>query len=284
MSDQAEKLRSRLLNRRNVIPAKTIAVASGKGGVGKSNFTINFALKLIEYNKKVLIIDFDIGMGNVDILLGVSPHRSIVDLFSGSTSIGQIVEQGPGGLEYISGGSGLSEIFTLNNERADYFFKQFNELINTYDFILFDMGAGVSRDSLYFMASADEVIIVTTAEPTSITDAYGVIKHLVSYDSRLPIKVLLNRTLTKESGGVTFERLEQAALKFIKKKITFLGSLPDDHKVMKSVLAQVPFVTAEPDSKAAKAVQTITQRYLHLPVAPSNKSFLSKLKSFVKER
>ncbi|MFG6148895.1 MinD/ParA family protein [Halobacillus sp. B23F22_1] len=286
MSDQAENLRNRLKNlSQHEAEAKTIAVASGKGGVGKSNFTINFALKLIQNGKKVLVIDFDIGMGNIDILLGVSPAKSFIDLFNDSTStIEDIVELGPSGLSYISGGSGLREIFTLNHYEMDYFFQQFNELAGSYDFILFDMGAGVTRDSLHFMASADEVFVVTTPEPTSITDAYAVIKHLKNCAPDLPISVLTNRTFNQASADEAFKRLKNAAMKFMDKTITHLGSMPDDRKVMSSVLEQVPFVIKEPRCSASKAVHEITADYLSVPSHNRKISFLSKLKSFVKER
>ncbi|GGF10911.1 flagellum site-determining protein YlxH [Halobacillus andaensis] len=286
MSDQAEKLRNRLRNlSQQQDAAKTVAVASGKGGVGKSNFTINFALKLIQNGKNVLIIDFDIGMGNIDILLGVSPEKSFIDLFNDSTStIEDIVEQGPNGLSYISGGSGLREIFTLNGYKSGYFTQQFTELVDSYDFILFDMGAGVTKDSLYFMASADEVIVVTTPEPTSITDAYAVIKHLMNYVPDLPIRILTNRIVNQTSGKETFNRLEKVAMKFMNKSITHLGSMPDDRKVMSSVLDQVPFVIREPKCSASKAVHKIAEDYLHVPSHNRKNSFLSKLKSFVTER
>ncbi len=285
MSDQAEQLRTCLRDKDVGRTAKIMAIASGKGGVGKSNFTINFAIKLKEHGKKVLLIDFDIGMGNIDILLGVVPQGTIVDLFTQSITIEELIEIGPGDIAYISGGSGLSEIFNLNEERSACFSQQFKKLVHTYDFILFDMGAGITMDSLYFMVSADESIIITTPEPTSITDAYAVIKHLCYFDHGLPIQMVINRVMAKGTAEDTFLRMQKAAMRFLNKELTLLGSLPDDPKVMQSVLDQIPFVIKEQMCPASKAMNRMVEKYLNIPVKTNSPaSFLAKLKSFVTER
>lgn len=284
MNDQAEQLRNRLKNHVPHTRAKTIAIASGKGGVGKSNFTINFALKLIEQQKKVLIMDFDIGMGNIDILLGVSPHHSFVDLFKQNTSIKDIIEEGPHNLSYIAGGSGLSEIFNLDEQKYHYFHYQFEQLVAMYDYILFDMGAGATEDSLLLMSAAEEVVLVTTPEPTSITDAYAMLKHLVNNDSQVEIQVLTNRSISKQSAKDTFERLNMVANKFLDKRVHYLGTIPDDRMVFESVLNQIPFVISHPKSAASKAVHSIVEGYLNEPKQSRDESFLSKLRRFVRER
>ncbi|UOR12711.1 MinD/ParA family protein [Halobacillus amylolyticus] len=282
MADQAEQLRSRLI-RMDMPKAKTMAIASGKGGVGKTNFTINFALKLIEQGKKVLIFDLDIGMGNVDILLGVTPKYSIVHLFQERKDIRDIIESGPNNLAYIAGSSGLTTLFQLDNNSFRYFQQAFEQLTTEYDFILFDMGAGVTEESLHFITSADEAIVVTTAEPTSITDAYAMIKHLIRHDPALPIHVLINRALSDQAGLSTFRRLEAAVEKFLNKQLSNLGVVPDDRAVLKAVTNQLPFVLAQPKSQASRAVGQIAAQYLALK-RPNNEkaeSFISKLKRFV---
>ncbi|UOQ93238.1 MinD/ParA family protein [Halobacillus shinanisalinarum] len=282
MADQAEQLRSRLM-RMDKPKAKTIAVASGKGGVGKTNFTINFALKLIQQGKRVLIFDLDIGMGNVDILLGVTPKYSIVHLFQEQQDIRDMIEAGPNNLDYIAGGSGLSTLFQLDEDRFIYFHQAFEQLTIEYDFILFDMGAGATEDSLHFITSADEVMIVTTPEPTSITDAYAMIKHLIRQNPALPIHVLINRALSAQAGLSTFVRLEAAVKKFLNKQISNLGVVPDDHSVLEAVTNQLPFVLATPKSRASKAVGQIVAQYLILKGLSNHEgeSFISKLKRFV---
>ena len=287
MSDQAERLRNRLKETHIKTRARTIAIASGKGGVGKSNFTINFALKLLEKKKTVLIIDMDIGMGNIDILLGVSPTYSFVDLFNHGRTIRDIIESGPKNLSYIAGGSGLTNIFQLDEEKFRYFQSQFDSLITSYDFILFDMGAGATNDSLHFITAADEAIVVTTPEPTSITDAYAMIKHLVRRENTLPISVLVNRSL-KEQRDSSFTRLHMVVERFLDKQVTQLGIIPDDRAVLKSVNRQEPFVLAHPMSKASKSMELVVTNYLSQQEGKErfveDSTFLSKLKRFVFER
>lgn len=287
MSDQAERLRHRLKQLHSTKRARTIAVASGKGGVGKSNFTINFGLKLIQQDKKVLIIDMDIGMGNIDILLGVTPTYSFVDLFHHGRSIHDIIEIGPNNLSYIAGGSGLSEVFQLDETKFQHFHSQFESLITSYDYILFDMGAGATNDSLNFISAADEAIVVTTPEPTSITDAYAMIKHLVRIEGSLPISILVNRSL-KERTDSSFARLHTVVERFLDKQVFSMGVIPDDRSVLKSVNRQQPFVISEPNSKASKAISRVVDHYLrernHETSNDATPSFLSKLKRFVFER
>ncbi|MFQ3543313.1 MinD/ParA family protein [Halobacillus rhizosphaerae] len=287
MKDQAEQLRNRLKIRDTPAAGKTIAIASGKGGVGKSNFTINFALQLVQLNKKVLIFDLDIGMGNIDILLGVSPRYSIVDLFTKDLTIHDIIELGPNNLSYIAGGAGLANLFQLDESKFEYFQSQFSQLAIAYDYILFDMGAGVSADGLSFISAADEAVVVTTPEPTSITDGYSMIKHLVTKDKNLPIYLLLNRALNVHSGQKAFQRLEKVAEHFLTKTIHSLGVIPEDRSVMQAVAKQIPFCINSPKSKASAAVAGIAKRYVADRIEEKERkesSFLTKLKRFVLER
>ncbi|TGB04788.1 MinD/ParA family protein [Halobacillus salinus] len=287
MSDQAERLRHRLRQMNSKKKARTIAISSGKGGVGKSNFTINFALKLMEHKKRVLIIDMDIGMGNIDILLGVTPRHSFVDLFKNGSSIQEIIESGPNDLSYIAGGSGLTDVFQLDEAMFLHFQSQFESLIASYDYILFDMGAGATNDSLHFISSADESIVVTTPEPTSITDAYAMIKHLVRVEATLPISILVNRSL-KERNDSSFTRLHAVVDRFLEKEVTSLGVMPDDRNVLKAVNRQQPFVLSHPSTKASMAMSAIVQNYLKVErkeqIEEKPSSFLSRLKRFVVER
>ncbi|SFK27198.1 flagellar biosynthesis protein FlhG [Halobacillus dabanensis] len=285
MKDQAELLRHRMKEREPAKQARTIAIASGKGGVGKSNFCLNFALQLTAQQKRVLIFDLDIGMGNIDILMGKTPAHTFVDLFRGNKSIHDIIELGPESLSYIAGGSGLSQIFHLDHEKFLHFQKEFEKLMKSYDYILFDMGAGATDDSLNFIASAQEAIVVTTPEPTSITDGYAMIKHLVKKEEQLPISVLVNRSLHDKSGRQTFERLQMVVRKFLGTEITFLGTIPDDRAVLQAVNRQKPFVLDHPTSKASRSLKNIAAEYIKGDVAPDiPASFMEKLKRFVFER
>ncbi|RDY72138.1 MinD/ParA family protein [Halobacillus sp. SY10] len=285
MKDQAEVLRRRIQEMEGEKQAKTIAIASGKGGVGKSNFCINFALQLMRNDKKVLIFDLDIGMGNIDILMGKSPRRTFVDLFREEMSIRDIIELGPESLSYIAGGSGLSHIFELDQTKFAYFQSEFEELTKSFDYILFDMGAGATQDSLHFISSAHEAIVVTTPEPTSLTDGYAMIKHLVHKDKSLPIKILVNRSLNEKNGRNTFDRLSLVVERFLEAEVALLGVLPDDRSVLEAVNKQRPFVIDRPKSKVSRSLEELVRDYLnesHSHESPL--SFVDKLKRFVFER
>ncbi|WLR46933.1 MinD/ParA family protein [Halobacillus litoralis] len=285
MNDQAEILRRRMQKIEGKRQAKTIAIASGKGGVGKSNFCINFALQLIKKGKKVLIFDLDIGMGNIDILMGKSPKRTFVDLYREELSIRDIIELGPQSLSYIAGGSGLSHIFELDQEKFAYFQSEFEELSQSFDYILFDMGAGATQDSLHFISSAHEAIVVTTPEPTSITDGYAMIKHLVHKDKSLTIKILVNRSLNEKNGRATFERMSLVVKRFLEADVDLLGILPDDRAVLEAVNKQRPFVIDSPKSKVSRSLEELVRVYLNEShVQASAFSFVDKLKRFVFER
>ncbi|MYL48677.1 P-loop NTPase [Halobacillus litoralis] len=285
MKDQAETLRQRMQDMDGKQQAKTIAIASGKGGVGKSNFCINFALQLMRNDKKVLVFDFDIGMGNIDILMGKSPRRTFIDLFREGMSIRDIIELGPESLSYIAGGSGLSTIFELDQAKFAYFQSEFEQLSKSFDYILFDMGAGATHDSLHLISAAHEAIVVTTPEPTSMTDGYAMIKHLVHKDKNLPIKILVNRSLNEINGKATFNRLSLVVKRFLEVEVSLLGVLPDDRSVLEAVNNQRPFVIDRPKSKVSRSLDELARKYLNeYRRQESTFSFVDKLKRFVFER
>ncbi|GAE91608.1 flagellar synthesis regulator FleN [Gracilibacillus boraciitolerans JCM 21714] len=164
MSDQAARLRQKITGLNSQYHAKTIAIVSGKGGVGKSNIALNFSLALANEGKKVLLFDLDIGMGNIDILLGKSSRYSIINMFENNLSIYDIIESGPNSLSYIAGGSGQDHIFYLDEERVNFFIEQLELLLTKYDYIIFDMGAGVTRETIHYILAVDECMLVTTPE------------------------------------------------------------------------------------------------------------------------
>ncbi|SDB88846.1 flagellar biosynthesis protein FlhG [Pelagirhabdus alkalitolerans] len=285
-NDQASQLRQNV-HRHHAKIAKTIAVVSGKGGVGKSNFTLNFALTLAEKEKSVLIVDLDIGMGNVDILLGVQSNYSIVDMYENHLSIHDIIEVGPNSLSYIAAGSGLSNVFHMDQNKFNYFLEQFEALTYEYDYIFFDMGAGATDDSLSYILAADECIVVTTPEPTSMMDAYAMIKHIYQRNMELPFYVLINRAESNKDGKAILSRLQKVTERFLSTSLRPLGIIPYDKVVSKAVIQQVPFTQFDSSSKASKSIQLLTDQYLSGEINIDHKSpssFISRLKSFIKER
>src|SRR5699024_180395 len=262
MSDQAERLRQQIDVNKNTPKGKTIAIVSGKGGVGKSNFAINFCIELVNSGKKPLLIDLDIGMGNVDVLLGRSANKTIVDLLKNMMSASDIVQTNEYGLDYIAGGSAINELFTLSEREKNHFYKQYNELTRMYDYIIFDMGAGVTEESLFFILASDEIIVVTTPEPTSITDSYSMMKHIINKHRHIPIYIVMNRSFSQKSSEFSLERIQRASEQFLNKSIISLGMIPDDKAVPEAVMKQNPYTILRPKSRATRAVKQLTTNYL----------------------
>ncbi|SER06885.1 flagellar biosynthesis protein FlhG [Gracilibacillus ureilyticus] len=281
--DQAAKLRSRIKGVHGKYHAKTVAIVSGKGGVGKSNIALNFGLSLADRGKKVLLFDLDVGMGNIDILLGKSSNSTIIQMFERNLSIYDIIESGPKDLSYIAGGTANHEIFSLDKGKLDYFIEQLELLLREYDYIIFDMGAGVTKESIHFILAADECIVVTTPEPTSLTDAYSMVKHILS-NQETSIYLILNRALKQKQGDETIFRFTEVVKRFLQYDIHPLGVVPDDQAVTKAVLNQNPFVLDNPKSKASEAIIKITNQFLgEMPQKQIGSRFLNKLMNFFAE-
>ncbi|WP_249869767.1 MinD/ParA family protein [Oceanobacillus saliphilus] len=282
--DQAEGLRRKLNSIHTPKEAKTISIISGKGGVGKSNFALNFSLTLMSKQKKVLLFDLDVGMGNIDILMGVRANKTIIDMFERKLSVHQIIETGPNGLSYIAAGTGLTNFFKLSEGDKSHFYEQFKELLQMYDYILFDMGAGVTEDGLFFILASDECIVITTPEPTSLTDAYGMIKHVINNQKTMPVHIVMNRSSTYQEGLKSLTRFKEVVIKFLDVQITPLGIIPDDKAVTQAVIRQVPYVLYNEKSKAAKAIKELTFNYLSNSKEIERASpfyFVRKLKQFI---
>lgn len=260
MKDQAEVLRKQTKIIYQDASPKTLAVVSGKGGVGKSNFSLNFAISLVQRGHKVLLFDMDVGMGNIDILMGKTAELSVVDYFEGKEPLHKIVMEGPNSLKYIAGGTGLEYLVKLDPVIMEKFLKEMAGLLGEFEYVIFDMGAGITEETLNFILSVDEIVVVTTPEPTSITDAYSTIKHIHLHDTNLPFLIVINRVLHDHDGIETFKRLRTAARKFLGRDVNALGTIPEDRAVRKAVSSQTPFIF-DSKSAAAKAIEKIAQRY-----------------------
>ncbi|MFC5735006.1 MinD/ParA family protein [Cytobacillus gottheilii] len=257
MYDQAAKLRSRVENNGEGSKTRTIAVMSGKGGVGKSNISLNMALTLSGNGYKVLLIDMDIGMGNIDILMGTSPPYTIADFFQNNVGLERIIVSGPQSLHYIAGGTGLSHFIDFDPMHMSRFMDEFQQLLYQYDFVFFDMGAGISEHSSKFILSAEDIIVVTTTEPPSITDAYAAVKHVKLLNDRIPFHFIVNRVQNEKEGKETFQRINGALKKFLGIETAFLGSIPDDQNISMAVKRQIPLVLYNDRSPAAKGIKQV---------------------------
>lgn len=285
MRDQAEELRLKMLHAQGKL-AKSIAVVSGKGGVGKSNFTTNFAYALISKGKKVLIIDMDIGMGNIHILLGLIPPYSLRDYLSGEQSIHSIVNQAPDGLDFIAGGSGLDAVMEWSESMFDALMHAFEHLQKEYDFILFDMGAGATQSVIDLIIAVDEVIVISTTEPTSITDAYSMMKFIYMKDPEKTFHIVGNRIQKKDEANDTAIRLQFAMKKFLLKDTQILGFLPEDRHVHQAVVAQKPYLLLFPKSTIAQSMQAIAGTFVSTDstqIVAEPSGFLGKLKTIFRK-
>lgn len=216
MLDQAESLRKLINNEEqeiNKTTTKIITVTSGKGGVGKSNFVVNLAILLQNKGKKVLIFDADLGMGNDDVLMGLYPKHNIFDIIFTGLEIKDIIITGTNGVDLIPAGSALSKAQELEEDQKKLFIEKL-ETLDEYDYILMDTGAGVNKDVLSFIAASEELIIVTTPEPTSLTDGYSLIKATDHYNLKTKAKIIVNKAFTKEEGEETYNKFNRAVTKF----------------------------------------------------------------------
>ena len=269
MIDQAKQLREKVRQKKSVKEqrkTRILAVTSGKGGVGKSNFALNFALSLVQQNKKVLIFDVDLGFANVAVLLGRSAKETIATMLDKELSIWDIIEEGPNGLLFISGGTGFNDLFRLDETRMDKFFSELSTIQGHVDYIILDTGAGLSDENLRFIMAADDVILVTTPEPTAITDAYAVVKMVHSKDQNVHMKMIINQCTSEKEGIQTADNFKKVTKQFLNKQVDTLGFIPSDSHVTSAVKKQLPFTLAFPNCPASKAVQNVTYDFLQLPV------------------
>ncbi|GKV64174.1 MULTISPECIES: MinD/ParA family protein [unclassified Sporosarcina] len=285
MHDQAEALRLKML-KAQVKTARSVAVISGKGGVGKSNFTANFSYSLAAKGKKVLIVDMDIGMGNIHILFGAAPNYSLKDYLNGSRDLYDVITPLEDRLSFIAGGSGLETVMEWSELMFDRLIEGFTTLQSDYDVILFDMGAGATQNSLDLIMAVDEIILIATPEPTSITDAYSMMKFICMQDAERTFHIVGNRVLKEEEGRDSIARLQLAMRKFLSAETNLLGFLPDDLNVRNAVVAQTPFVKLYPNAHITRRMTAITDSFLigHQPgTSIETSGFLGKLKSIFRK-
>ena len=264
MLDQAEALRKLINNEEQEnknTSTKLITVTSGKGGVGKSNFVVNLAIVLQNKGKKVLIFDADLGMGNDDVLMGIYPKHNIFDIIFNDLQIKDVIIEGTNGVSLIPAGSALSKAQDLEESHKKIFLEKLDTL-DEYDYILMDTGAGVNKDVLSFIAASEELIIITTPEPTSLTDGYSLIKAIDHYKLKTNAKIIVNKAFTKEEGDETYHRFDRAVSKFLKINIEYLGCILDDKKLVQSVRQQKPFVVLYPNCDASKDIENIAMKLI----------------------
>lgn len=272
MQDQAEELRSLMNNtQENSAPqtedvrknnkTRIITITSGKGGVGKTNIATNMAIAYGQMGKKVILIDADLGLANVNVMLNILPQYNLYHVIRKQKKMADIILDTNYGIKMIAGASGFSKIANMDEQERTSFINEMYSLSDA-DIIIIDTSAGVSKNVLGFVAAADEVIVVTTPEPTSITDAYGIIKIIATEVDNINInlKMIVNRVSSSVEGKRVADRMTQIAAQFLNLKVEYAGFIYDDPIVPQSVLRQKPFIVEEPKSKAAICLKHIVSR------------------------
>ncbi|GMO41812.1 MAG: MinD/ParA family protein [Termitinemataceae bacterium] len=271
MEDQAEKLREMMkkegsvtdlgAKKRETKKTRIITVASGKGGVGKTNMSVNMALAYARLGKKVIVMDADLGLANVNVMLKMIPKWNLYHVIRKQKTMKEILIETEYGISIVAGASGFSKIANLNEDERQNFIEELNTLSNA-DIIIIDTSAGVSSNVLDFIAAADDAVIITTPEPTAITDAYGIVKIIATeIDSlNMGLKLVVNRAHNSGDAKKVADKMMQIAGQFLNIKLEYLGFVYDDPAVQQAVLRQRPFMVEAPRSKASQCVQHIVGR------------------------
>lgn len=283
--DQAQQLRN-VIKKQNQKAirqtARVLTVTSGKGGVGKSNLSVNLAIQFRKMGKRVLIFDADFGLANVEVMFGAIPKFNLSDLIYRGKDISEIITEGPMEIGFISGGSGILGLNNLTKEQIGYLVKCLEKLSTMTDVIIVDTGAGISDSVLEFVLSSPEVLLVSTPDPSSLTDSYSLLKALHHHPdfakNKTQIYVVSNRVTNAKEGRQLFDKLDSVVRQFLSGKIQYLGAVPQDSALEKAVRQQKPVSLSSPGSKSAEAFENIAKAIMNeKDVVVSGKWGISKL-------
>jgi flagellar biosynthesis protein FlhG len=239
---------------------RIITITSGKGGVGKTNIVANLGYALCRFGQRVLILDADLGLGNLDVLLGLAPEYNLSHVIKGEKQLGDIVLSGPGRLKILPAASGIQEMTALTQEQRQRVFSQLNDFMRDFDIMLVDTAAGISSNVLYFNINADEILVVATPEPTSITDAYALMKVLsVKYDSR-HFNLVVNAAASEHEADEVYRQINLVADRFLNVDITYYGGIVVDDTLRKGVRQQKVVCELAPMSKASRNFAALARK------------------------
>lgn len=246
---------------------RVIAVTSGKGGVGKSNVVANIGLAMAQAGLKVLLIDADLGLANLDIILGLNPQYTIHDVLQLRKTLAEVLVEGPGGMKILPASSGIPELSELDEYQKLFLLNELDNYSESVDVVLIDTGAGISRNVLFFNIAAQERLVVANNEPTSITDAYALIKVLATQHNERRFKLLVNGLSNPRDAEAVYRTLLKVAERFLGRDISleYLGYIPHDDAVPKAVLKQQPVLTLFPKARVSRSFTQIAQRLWETP-------------------
>lgn len=244
------------------VKSRVLAISSGKGGVGKSNLSVNLAIVFTQRGHRTYLMDADLGLGNVEILLGLSPGYDLSHVILGQRTLREIVVEGPQGLQIVPGGSGWRELAQLSSARLQRLLEELYRLDEQADFIVLDTGAGIGDNVIQFALVAHEVLVITTPEPTALADAYGLTKVVTAENPEARLRLVVNLVAGGSEAVAIHQRLNQVMRRFLRREIELLGWIPRDGAVSAAVSRQEPLVLAYPRSPAAQAIYRIADRLL----------------------
>lgn len=268
--DQAEQLRNVIKRKSKEAPpksARVVTITSGKGGVGKSNVAVNMAVCLQKMGKRVIIFDADLGLANVEVMLGSVPQYNLSDLIYRGKSIREIITQGPMNIGLISGGLGIPGLNNLSKDQLLYLVHSLSELNELADIIIVDTGAGISDSVLEFVMASPEVLLISTPEPSSLTDSYSLLKALyrnpIFLKDKVKINIVANKVNSIEEGNAVFSKLNAVVSQFLKGSIYFLGMIPQDREMENAVRSQKVVSIEKPNAPSSKAFKILADNYIN---------------------
>jgi flagellar biosynthesis protein FlhG len=247
-------------------PIKVVAVTGGKGGVGKTNVSVNLSVALAEMRRRVVLMDADLGLANIDVLLGLNVRHTIADVLDGTHSLRDVMVNGPGGIKVVPATSGVQQLTQLSPHEHASLVYAFSDIGDQLDVLVVDTAAGISDMVVNFVKASQEVIVVVCDEPSSITDAYALMKLLNKEHNIYRFKVIANMTRSQQEGRILFEKLSGVCERFLDAALQYLGHIPFDEQVRKCVQSRRSFVEMAPRSKAAVAVRELAQKIDAWPV------------------
>ena len=269
--DQAKTLRDLNSHRHNGPPQKVEAptsvysITSGKGGVGKTAVVANLAYMLASMGKKVLILDADLGLANIDVVFGISPLYNLNNFFSGEQELQQIMVDGPLGIKILPAGSGIQNFTNLDSRQKLRLLDGLDAIQNHFDFVLIDTEAGISENVTYFNTAAQEIVVITTPEPTAITDAYALMKLLSTQYHEKNFNLVVNQILNEDDALDVYRKLTMVANRYLDISIDYLGSIPDDRQMVESIRKQKVISELFPQSKITQAFRQLAGRICSEP-------------------